>query len=75
MVVDEKGIEVVSPRGHSQLDWSGFTQYRETRDYFLLFTAPERLALWIPKRVMSAIQVEELGGVLRIRLTAASDAF
>ena len=65
VVVDEKGIEMVFPHGHSQLDWCGFTQYRETRNSFLFLTAPERLALWIPKRVMSAIQVEELRGTLQ----------
>ena len=42
MVVDEKGIEMVFPHGHSQLDWCGFTEYRETRNSFLFFTSPER---------------------------------
>lgn len=75
VVVDDKGIEMVFSHGHSQLDWSGFTKYRETRNSFQLFTSPERMALWIPKRVMSAAQIEELRGILKTRLTAATDGF
>ena len=66
MVVDEKGIEMgLSTRTFSTGLVCGFTQYRETRNSFLFLTSPERLALWIPKRVMSAIQVEELRGTLQ----------
>lgn len=75
VVVDEKGIEMVFLHGHSQLDWPGFTQYRETRNFFLLFTSPDRLALWIPKRVMSANQIDDLRGLLRNHLTGASSGF
>ena len=75
VVVDENGIEVVFPHGHSQLDWSGFTEYRETKNSFLFFTSPERVAIWIPKRVMSAAQIEELRGILRTHLTGALGGF
>jgi hypothetical protein len=73
--VDETGITITVPHGHSQYDWRAFTQYRETKSSFLVFMSSQRVSFWIPKRVMSAAQIEELRGILKIRLTAAQGGF
>ena len=63
--IEEKGITVTLPHGHSQYEWRAFLQYRETKTSFLFFMSPWQVSFWIPKRVMSAPQIEEIRGILK----------
>jgi len=64
LTIDSRGIAAVFPTGNSQLEWRAYTKYRETNRMFLLFSGSERWT-FVPKRVMSSEQIQELRGLLR----------
>jgi YcxB-like protein len=66
--INETGVATVSPNVSAQYGWQAFTRYRETDLSFLLFGSPYVAGVWIPKRVMSPEQIEELRGILNARL-------
>jgi hypothetical protein len=61
------GIEVTFATGKSQLQWRAYTKFRETPHLFVL-TASASGSRFIPKRVMSSQQMEELRGLLRAQI-------
>ncbi len=65
--LDDKGTVATFPTGESRLDWRTYTKYKETGTIFLLFFSPYRYTS-IPKRVMSPEQIEELRGLLKVRI-------
>lgn len=66
-VLDDKGTVATFATGESRLDWRAYIKYKETGTMFLLFFSPSRYAS-IPKRAMSAEQIEELRGLLKARV-------
>jgi hypothetical protein len=66
-VFDDRGCVVTFATGESRLDWNAYTKCKETGTSFLLFFSPHRYAL-IPKRVMSAEQIEEFRGLLKTKI-------
>ena len=63
LTIDSRGIAAVFPTGNSQLEWRAYTKYRETNRMFLLFSGSERWT-FVPKRVMSSEQIQELRDLL-----------
>jgi len=58
VTLNDEGTAWKYPTGESRLDWRTYIKYRETKAGFLLYLSPERTT-FIPKRVMSAEQIEE----------------
>jgi hypothetical protein len=63
-VLDDHGTVATFSTGESRFEWRAYTKYEETGALFLLFVSPQRYTS-IPKRVMSAEQIEELRGLLK----------
>jgi len=61
------GVEVTFATGKSQLQWRAYTKYKETAHLFVLH-ASSAGSRFIPKRVMSPQQVDELRGWLRTQI-------
>lgn len=72
LVINESGIAGSFPNHKAQYEWQAFTRYRETELSILLFTSPESVGLWIPKRAASSQQIEELRRLLKKRLPVPS---
>jgi len=66
--IDENGVAADFPYARAQYEWQAFTQYRETDLTFLLFRSTDQIGVWIPKRLMSPVQIEELRQILKARL-------
>jgi hypothetical protein len=66
-VFTEDGVATVFPTGESRLSWRAFTKFKETDYMFLIFFSRYRYN-YVPKRVMSPDQVEELRGILKSRV-------
>jgi hypothetical protein len=66
--VNENGVAADFPNATVQYGWQAFTRYRETDLSFLLFSSADQIGVWIPKRVMSPLQIEELRHILKARL-------
>jgi hypothetical protein len=64
------GTEVLFAMGKSQREWRAYTSYKENASFFLLYLSPAQYS-WIPKRAMSAQQIEELRGLLIDRIGSA----
>ena len=62
ITLDHAGVATTFPTGKSQLEWRAFTKYKETEHIFLLSTGTR--SHLIPKRVLSAEQVQELRALL-----------
>jgi YcxB-like protein len=67
LLVDPDGVESTFATGKSRLHWKAFTGYKETTDAFVLHTS-SRWSTFIPKRLMSLEQTEELRSLLRARI-------
>jgi hypothetical protein len=61
-----EGIELTFPTGKSQLQWRAYTKYKETAHLFVLTASSG--SRFIPKRVMSPQQLEEMRGLLRTQI-------
>ena len=69
LVLDDEGMEATFATGKTKLEWRAFTKCKETAHLFVLYMSSAR-STFIPKRVMSPNQVEELRGLLKARITA-----
>ena len=67
LLLSSEGIEARFATGKSQLDWRAYRKYKETANLFVLGTSYSG-STFIPKRVMSPEQLEELRGLLRARI-------
>jgi hypothetical protein len=67
LLLSPAGIEVTFATGKSQLQWRAYSKYRETAHLFVLTASPNG-SRFIPKRVMSRQQLEELRGLLRAQI-------
>ena len=67
LFLSPEGIEVTFATGKSQLQWRAYSKYRETAHLFVL-TASSSGSRFIPKRVMSPQQLEEMRGLLRTQI-------
>lgn len=65
--LSDAGLNVAFATGTSQLEWRAYTKYRESDHVFLLFSGSGR-STFIPKRVMSPEQIQELRNLLRDRI-------
>jgi YcxB-like protein len=62
-----EGIEITFATGKSQLQWRAYSKYKETAHLFVL-TASSSGSRFIPKRVMSPQQLEEMRALLRAQI-------
>jgi YcxB-like protein len=62
-----EGIESTFATGKSQLQWRAYTEYKETAHLFVLHTSSSR-STFIPKRMMSPQQIEEMRALLKARI-------
>jgi len=69
LILSPVGIEVSFTTGKSQLQWRAYNKYKETAHLFVL-TASSTSSRFIPKRVMSPQQLEELRGLLRAQISS-----
>jgi hypothetical protein len=67
---EDEGINAIVPTGRSQLEWRAYTKFKETDHLFLLFFSPSRYS-YIPKRVMSQQDIQQLRGLLKLRVHAS----
>lgn len=67
LLLGPEGIEVTFATGKSQVQWRAYTKYKETAHLFVL-TASSSGSRFIPKKVMSPQQLEELRGLLRAQI-------
>jgi hypothetical protein len=67
LLISDMGIEATFATGKSELRWQAFVKCKETAQLFVLSTSPQR-ATYIPKRVLSSQQIEELRALLRERI-------
>jgi hypothetical protein len=67
VVISEDGLETKCEIGASDTKWSAYSKFRETRNLFMLYMGA-RLFRVIPKRALSAAQVDELRALLRNKL-------
>jgi len=67
LLLSPAGIEVTFATGKSQLQWRAYSEYKETAHLFVL-TASSSGSRFIPKRVMSRQQLDELRGLLRAQI-------
>ena len=70
LTIDDRGVSAVLHNCMFRYEWEAFTRYRETQFTFLLLTSSYDGFAWIPKRVMSPPQIEELRQQLKARLLA-----
>ena len=61
--LDDKGTTWTFPTGSSHREWRGYIKHKETRGFLLLYVSDAQYQ-WIPKRAMSASEVEELRKLL-----------
>jgi hypothetical protein len=73
LALHDQGIESTFATGKSQLLWGAFTKCKETTYFFVLYMSPHR-ASFIPKRVMTPQQIEELRALLRSRIPSKTTA-
>jgi len=65
-VISDEGIESTFGGGKSQLQWLAYTKWKETAHLFVLTSVyGDR---FIPKRVMSHVEVEELRALLKAHI-------
>ena len=64
------GVHLASNVSSSDLRWEAFLRYRETRDGFLLFVQ-KGVAQFIPKRVLTTEQTDDLRVLLRSHVKAS----
>jgi hypothetical protein len=64
LTVDERGVAAVFPTGSSQVEWRAYTSHKETSQLFLLRSGSGRWT-YLPKRVLSPKEVQELRELLR----------
>jgi len=67
LVLDGEGTVATFPTGESRLNWRAYTRYKETGSMFLLFFSPYRF-MSIPKRAMTAEQIEDLRALVKSRI-------
>ena len=67
LVLSDEGTEVTFPTGKSQWQWRAYTKYKETQHLFILYMSPVR-SFFIPKRILSPQQLEELRSLLKLRI-------
>jgi hypothetical protein len=67
LLLNDKGIDSTFATGKSQLQWRAFTKYKETGHVFVLSMSRTR-GIFIPKRVMSPQQIEELRSLLKAQI-------
>jgi len=67
VLLNDEGVESTFATGKSQLQWRAFTDYREAAGMFVLHTSSLR-STFIPKRLLSPAQIEELRDLLRTRI-------
>jgi hypothetical protein len=65
--INEEGIQTVSDIAEGSAKWSAFTRFRETKNLFMIHMG-SRIFRAIPKRALSASQIEELRQLLRSKL-------
>ena len=65
--VNNEGVLVIFATGRTQMGWPAFIKSRETAALFLLFTSPYK-SIFIPKRVLSQEQIEELRSLLKANI-------
>ena len=66
-VFTEVGVAAMFPTGESRLGWQAFTKFKETEHLFLIFFSRYGYN-YVPKRVMSPGEVDELRGILKSRV-------
>jgi phosphoglycerol transferase MdoB-like AlkP superfamily enzyme len=67
--IDDDGLDWKSEAGHSHTRWAAYTGYRETQN-LLLFYLGKRLFQVIPKKALSAPDLEELRSLVQAKLPA-----
>jgi hypothetical protein len=67
LILSPAGIEVSFATGKSQLQWRAYSGYKETALLFALNTSSSG-SRFIPKRMMSPQQLEELRGLLQTQV-------
>jgi hypothetical protein len=67
ITMDDRGVTMTFPTGHSVLQWRAFTRYKETGKVFLIFGSNRGTC--IPKRVMSDEQIQQVRGLLSSRVS------
>jgi hypothetical protein len=67
LLLDADGVESTFATGKSRLHWRAFTGCKETPDVFVLHTSSLR-PTFIPRRLLSLEQTEELRELLRTRI-------
>jgi hypothetical protein len=73
LTISDEGIASTRPHIEAKYRWGAFTRYRETKVVFVLFTSPRQIGFWIPKRVMSQEQIQELRRLLELRTGSQHD--
>jgi len=61
-LTDER-VQIQTPVGSTEIHWEAYVKYRETRELFLLYLQ-RNLAQFIPKRVLTAQQIEEVRSLI-----------
>ena len=67
VAITEDGLETNSEIGAGDTKWSAYGKFRETKNLFMLYMAA-RLFRVVPKRALSAPQVDEFRELLRRKL-------
>jgi len=60
LTINNENMVSSLPSVEARYRWDAFTHYRETKGVFVLFVSPRQVGFWIPKRVMSREQIQEL---------------
>ena len=66
---EDAGLTAIYPTGRSQVEWRAYTKFKETDRVFLMFFSLSRYS-YIPKRVMSPQQIQQLRTLLKLRVDA-----
>jgi YcxB-like protein len=64
LTINHEGIAATYPDVITRYQWRAFSQFREMEGLFVLFISPYRVGCWIPKKAMSAEQIDELRQIL-----------
>jgi hypothetical protein len=67
VTISEEGLDTKCKIAASGTKWSAYTKFRETRNLFMLYMGA-RLFRVVPKRALSAPQMDELRELLRKKL-------
>jgi hypothetical protein len=66
--VDTDLLAISDATQRTERRWSGFQKFVETRDFFLLFTAP-KAAVILPKRIFDAASLDEFRRLAQTQIT------